>query len=103
MYVHLNKRDSPRPIFSAYGVFLEKEGSKAREVYSCIKKNYEWRSKIVHGLRRSNLQREKSNALLVELEELVRRSMVGILAGENLTEVFDGGRREKYLDSLAFR
>lgn len=83
--------------------FLEKEGSKAREVYSRIKKNYEWRSKIVHGLRLSKLQREKSNALLVELEELVRRSLVGILASENLTEVFDGGRREEYLDSLAFR
>lgn len=83
--------------------FLEKEGSKAREVYARIKKSYEWRSKIVHGLRLSNLQREKSNALLVELEELVRRTLVGILASENLTEVFDDGRREEYLDSLAFR
>jgi hypothetical protein len=83
--------------------FLEKEGSKAREVYTRIKKSYEWRSNIVHGLRLSNLQREKSNSLLVELEELVRRSLVGILASENSTEIFDGGRREEYLDSLAFR
>jgi hypothetical protein len=71
--------------------FLEKEGSKAREVYSRIKKNYEWRSKIVHGLRLSNLQREKSNALLVELEELVRRSLVGILASENLSPLSIAG------------
>jgi hypothetical protein len=84
-------------------LFLEKEGSKAQEVFARIKKSYEWRSRIVHGLRLSNLKGEESDSLLVELEELVRRSLVGILASENSTEIFDGGRREEYLDSLAFR
>ena len=83
--------------------FLEKEGSKAREVYARIKNSYEWRSKIVHGLRLSSLQGEKSNSLLVELEEFVRRSLVAILENESLSKTFDGGRREEYLDSLAFR
>jgi hypothetical protein len=83
--------------------FLEKEGSTAREVYARIKKSYEWRSKIVHGLRLSNLQGEKSDSLSVELEGLVRRSLVAILDSENLAETFDGGGREEYLDSLAFR
>ena len=83
--------------------FLEKEGSKAREVYARIKKSYEWRSRIVHGFRLSNLKGEKSNSLLVELEELVRRSLVAILESESLSKTFDGGRREEYLDSLAFR
>jgi len=83
--------------------FLEKEGSKAREVYARIKKSYEWRSRIVHGFRLSNLKGGESNPLLVELEELVRRSLVAILENESLTKTFDGGRREEYLDSLAFR
>jgi hypothetical protein len=83
--------------------FLEKEGSTAREVYARIKKSYEWRSRIVHGLRLSNLKGEKSDSLLVELEEFVRRSLVAILDREHLTKTFDGGRREEYLDSLAFR
>jgi hypothetical protein len=83
--------------------FLEKDGSKAREVYACIKKSYEWRSRIVHGLRLSNVKGEKSDSLLVELEELVRRSLVEILGSETMVKTFDGGRREEYLDSLAFR
>jgi hypothetical protein len=83
--------------------FLEKERSKAREVYGRIKKSYEWRSRIVHGLRLSSLKGEKSDSLLVELEELVRRSLVEILMSETMVKTFDGGRREEYLDSLAFR
>ena len=83
--------------------FLEKERPKAREVYGRIKKSYEWRSRIVHGLRLSTVRGEKSDSLLVELEELVRRSLVEILASETLVKTFDGGRREEYLDSLAFR
>lgn len=83
--------------------FLEKEGSKAQVVFARIKKSYEWRSRIVHGLRLSNLKGEESDSLLVELEELVRRSLIAILGSENLTKTFDGGRREEYLDSLAFR
>jgi hypothetical protein len=83
--------------------FLEKEGSKAREVYTRIKKSYEWRSRIVHGLRLSSVKGEKSDSLSVELEELVRRSLVQILGSEAMVKTFDGGRREEYLDSLAFR
>lgn len=102
MYVHLNNRVPHDPFSQRMAFFLENEGSKAREVYGRIKKSYEWRSRS-YMAQVSNLQREKSNSLLVELEELVRCSLVGILASENLTEIFDGGRREEYLDSLAFR
>lgn len=48
-------------------------------------------------------EREVQRTIIVKLEELIRRSLVGILASENLIEIFDGGRREEYLDSLAFR
>ena len=85
------------------GFFLEKEKPKAREIYARIKKSYEWRSRIVHGLRLSTVGGEPSDSLSVELEELVRRSLVEILASETLVKTFDGGRREEYLDSLAFR
>jgi len=82
--------------------FLEKEGSKAREVFVRIKKIYDWRSRIVHGLRLSNLKGEASESLLVELEELVRRSLVAILDNETMVKTFDGRGREQFLDSLAF-
>lgn len=82
--------------------FLEKEGSKAREVFVRIKKSYDWRSRIVHGLRLSNLKGEESDSLVVELEELMRRSLVAILDNETMVKTFDGRGREQFLDSLAF-
>jgi hypothetical protein len=67
-----------------------------------IKKSYDWRSRIVHGLRLSNLKGEESDSLVVELEELMRRSLVAILDNETMVKTFDGRGREQFLDSLAF-
>lgn len=84
-------------------LFLEKDEMKAREVFAKVKENYSWRSKVVHGLRLAKLTEVESRALLVDLEQLVRRSLMAILGNDTIAKIFDGGEREKYLDGLAFR
>lgn len=84
-------------------LFLETDQAKAHDLFAQVKDSYAWRSKVVHGLRLAKLKEEKSHTLLQDLERLVRRSLVAILASESFLEIFDGKRREEYLDSLAFR
>lgn len=84
-------------------LFLEKDRATARELFSRIKESYSWRSKIVHGLRLAKLTPEKSQELLLELEDLVRRSLLAILCDESMVATFDGRAREGYLDGLPFR
>ena len=83
--------------------FLESDRARARELYSNVKESYSWRSKVVHGLRLEKLTPEKSQKLLLELEGLVRRSLLTILSEETMIATFDEKTREEYLDGLAFR
>jgi hypothetical protein len=82
---------------------IGKNGEEASSFFVKIKDSYGWRSKVVHGLRLSKLTPEKSQELLIELEEIVRRSIATILSDEKLISIFDSKERESYLDSLLFR
>ena len=84
-------------------LFLEKEATKAQEVFKQVKAGYGWRSKIVHGLRVSKLKDGEADQLLNEIEELLRRVIVAILSEDTTAEIFDGKGREEFLDGLAFR
>ena len=84
-------------------LFLETEATKAQEVFKQVKAGYGWRSKIVHGGRVSNLQDGEVKKLLNEIEDLLRRVIVLILSEDTTAEIFDGKRREEFLDGLAFR
>lgn len=61
-------------------MFLEKEGSKAHVLFREIKQSYDWRSKIVHGLRVSKIKDEERDQLLSQSEELLRRIVLLILS-----------------------
>lgn len=84
-------------------LFLEKDEAKARELFEQVKESYRWRSKIVHGFRLEKLMDEKSRSLLQDLERLVRRSLGAILGDKGFLGIFDGKKREGFLDGLAFR
>ncbi len=84
-------------------LFLSKDRTVARELFDQVKTSYAWRSKAVHGLRLEKLTPEKSNELIIQLEGLVRRSIVFILSDQSLVSIFDTTDREDYLDGLAFR
>jgi hypothetical protein len=71
-------------------------------LFGQIKKSYEWRSKIVHGLRLKKVADNDSQDLLLELETFVRRSLVAILQKKSMIETFDGKGGEKCLDGLAY-
>jgi hypothetical protein len=84
-------------------LFLSRDRGVARDLFSQIKASYAWRSKVVHGFRLAKLTPEKSDELIIQLEDIVRRSMVTMLSDESLVSVFDTESREDYLDGLIFR
>jgi hypothetical protein len=84
-------------------LFLESDKEEAQKLFREVKNSYSWRSKVVHGLRLSKLKEEKSHQLLVNLEQLVRRSLLGVLRGDATARIFDGESREEYLDNMSFK
>ena len=68
-----------------------------------IKDSYGWRSKTVHGLKLSKLTAKHSEQLITQLEAIVRRSLLKILADDDLIGTFDSKEREQHLDTLAFQ
>jgi hypothetical protein len=83
-------------------LFLEQDKDKRPVLFGQIKKSYSWRSKIVHGLRVTNISEEDSQSLLLELETFVRSSLLAILGNQSIAETFDGKGRERFLDGLAY-
>lgn len=83
-------------------LFVEPDATRARELSARIKRSYGWRSKIVHGLRLTRLNQSEREALLSELEELVRRALLAVLGDPAVVARFDGDEREEYLDTLVF-
>jgi hypothetical protein len=82
--------------------FLERDRSKAFDIFGKVKKGYGWRSKVVHGLHLTGLSPDKSSDISWEIEELVRQVIVKILENEELINCFNSSDREKYLDGLIF-
>lgn len=84
-------------------MFLSRDASTARQLFSQVKASYAWRSKVVHGLRLAKLSEAESSDQIIQLESVVRQSLVKILSSDSLTATFDGRTREKYLDDLVFK
>ena len=83
-------------------LFMGIDSEETRALFRKAKASYDWRSKIVHGLRLAKSNPEKSRELLLDLESLVRQSLRKILGDQVLTEQFDGKDREEFLDDLVF-
>lgn len=84
-------------------LFLSSDTGAARQLFSQVKVSYAWRSKLVHGLRLAKLTEAESTTLIVQLESMVRQSLVAILSDDVLMTTFDGKSREHYLDDLVFK
>lgn len=79
--------------------FLSADRSRARDLFTLAKRGYAFRSKIVHGRWKKDLN---SETRMAEAENLVRNSLVRILQDQSLTERFAGCAREAYLNDLIF-
>ncbi len=82
--------------------FLGSRKGVAKEIYEKVRRSYKLRSKIVHG-RDVASQSEQSEGILYETEFFVRDSLFKILENSQLRGVFDGQRREEYLNNLIFQ
>ena len=82
--------------------FLSEERAEARKIFESSKKGYEWRCRVVHGMRLSKLKPELSERIMHEAEGMVRDSLKRILADSTLVKQFNGRTREQYLDGLVF-
>ncbi len=81
--------------------FVGKDRSEARGLYRSAKKAYEFRSKVAHGVWRTD---ESSTKLTGETETLLRKALVKLLLDGEIAKPFLGksDSREKYLDWLVF-
>lgn len=82
--------------------FLSENRVEARKTFELSKKGYEWRCRVVHGMRLSKLKPELSERIMHASEGLVRDSLKRILADSTLIKQFNGRTREEYLDGLTF-
>ena len=82
--------------------FLSSERAEARQKFESGKKGYEWRCRVVHGMRLNKLKPEVANKLMHEAEGMVRDSLKRILGDPTLVNQFSGRNREPYLDGLVF-
>lgn len=82
--------------------FLENDKSKAFDLFKDVKTSYSWRSKIVHGLKLSKLDRDESEVLSCSIENIVASCLRKILSDPTLVDAFDGSDREDFLDKFAF-
>lgn len=80
--------------------FLSTDGKEALELFRRVKKLYETRSKIAHGVLKTGSDLIDKGC---ETETLIRRALVKILGDDNFLQAFCGKGRESFLDELAFR
>lgn len=82
--------------------FNTESRAEAKKVFDKARKGYNWWSKIVHGLKLRNLNREESEEVLYDTETMIRTSLQKALLGEGVSDNFADKNREAYLDSLVF-
>lgn len=81
------------------GFFLGANRVEARQLFETAKAGYSFRSKIVHGQWKKDLNATKRMA---QAESLFRRALVRILEDQALVTTFSTKKRENFLDSLVF-
>ncbi len=84
-------------------LFLDGRSEEAKNLFKDIKTGYNWRSKIVHGLRLKKIKQEEAVKLISKLEDVIRRAFTKILSDVSLLNSFGGSSREKYLEELIFQ
>jgi len=83
--------------------FLSSSRKEALNQFEVAKCCYDWRCKVVHGLRMDSRKQNKSEEILYKTECLIRKTLNKILINHKLIEKFNNDKeREKYLDALPF-
>jgi hypothetical protein len=82
-------------------LLLGASSEEKRRIFREMKEGYKWRSKLVHGARLAKLTSAKSGELALSAETLIRRALNRILNDSELRSVFEGDRRDDFLDELA--
>ncbi len=80
-------------------MFLAEDSHGARQPFQTAKKCYGFRSKVAHGRWKHD---PNADSVMAETETLIRRSMLRLLADQELVSKFHGKGREVYLDELVF-
>ena len=75
---------------------------EAKKINDNARKNYGWRSKIVHGSNLKKLTKEKSKEVSYETQEYNRKALLKILQNPDLIDLINSKNREDYLDRLAY-
>lgn len=82
-------------------LFLAPIGDDARSLYRAVKKGYDIRSKIAHGMRTKDELFEAGDDHMHNAQEWLRKSLTKILLNDRLAATFNSKEREDYLDELA--
>lgn len=94
--------ESTHKLCERIAFFLGTSVEEAKDLFNSVKKSYGLRSKIVHGSSITKLNGKNQIEMLIQLEEIVRKSLVKIIQDNNYLERFDGDGRDKYLQNLIF-
>lgn len=87
-------------------LFLAQTNKESFEICKNVKKLYEWRSNVVHGMRLEKLinkqknQPELSVQITLDTKDLLRRSLLRILSNSILLKKLNSDERENYLEEL---
>lgn len=81
------------------GFFLGANRVEARQLFDTAKAGYGFRSKIVHGQWKEDVN---ATARMAEAETLFRLTLLRVLQDQALITTFSTKKRENFLDSLVF-
>ncbi len=82
------------------GDFLASEAESAASIAGRVRRNYDARCAVVHGLRVQGLPQD-SEGIIREAEELIRAALRKIASSEVYVAAFSGAERDKFLDDPA--
>lgn len=83
--------------------FLGSTAERKKQLFQRVKKGYNWRCKLIHGMKLYELKRPESEKVLYDTEYMIGKTLRKILNDDDLIRVFsDNKKREKYLDDLIF-
>lgn len=84
-------------------LLLKDDPGEAKSYYHQFKKDYVWRSKVIHGMRVIGSNDAEAEAVLLRTEDSIRAFLNCVLSDAGLTSKLNGSGRDLYLSELAFR
>jgi len=76
--------------------------NEAERLFQVAMHSYQWRSRVVHGLRLREIKPDDRLNLDYDAQTLLRKSLVRVLEDSSLIAQLNSSQRERYLDGLIF-